>query len=219
MRFIELNHVIRNGMITYKGLPGPSISEYISREESRNHYDPGTEFSISKIDMVGNTGTYIDSPYHRYPDGKDFESILLKDLAHLDGVVIRIPPEIQSIGIELFYEKNIKNKAVLINTGWSNNWGTDQYFNGEHPYITKEAAEYLVKEEVCIVGIDSYNIDDINDRSRPAHSILLKAEIPIIEHMCNLEKLPDSGFWFYAVPERIMGMASLPVRAFAMINK
>lgn len=216
-RLIDLSHQIEHGLVTYKGLPAPIICDFLSREQSRQHYAPGTQFQIGKIEMVANTGTYLDSPFHRYEDGKDLSELELTSLANLDGVVVRAsgePP--RAIDASAFAELDVKAKAVLIHTGWSIHWRTDQYFEG-HPFLTKDAAQFLADKGAAIVGIDSYNIDDTADLSRPAHSILLAAGIPIVEHMCNLRLVCDTGFKFFAVPVKIEGMGTFPVRAFAMV--
>ena len=217
-RHIDLSHVIENGLITYQGLPAPNICDFLSREQSKTHYAPGTEFQIGKIEMVANTGTYLDSPFHRYEDGKDLSELELTSLANLDGEVVRAKKEGQrSIDKARFEGVEIEGKAVLIHTGWAAHWRTDQYFEG-HPFLTKDAAQFLADQGAALVGIDSYNIDDTADLARPAHSILLGAGIPIVEHMCNLEQLPDSGFRFFAVPVKVKGMSTFPVRAFAIVE-
>src|ERR1041385_5757986 len=212
---IDLSHTIAHGLITYKGLPAPIISDFLSREQSREHYAPGTEFQIGRIEMVANTGTYLDSPFHRYEDGKDLSELQLTSLASLEGVVIGVKvkgegakgPEEGAEGKELsgkgdasraidastFEGIDVKGNAVLIHTEWSQYWRTDKYFEGTHPFLTKDAAQYLADQGAALVGIDSYNIDDTAALTRPAHSGLLRAGIPIVEHMCNLERLPDNG--------------------------
>jgi len=216
---IDVSHTIEDGMITYKGLPGPVICDYLSREQSRNHYSEGTEFQIGKIEMVANTGTYIDSPFHRYADGDDLSELSLKSLANLDGIVIRVTGATErAISQEVFRGVDIKDKAILIHTGWAKHWRTDQYFEG-HPYLTAEAAEYLVKERAALVGIDSLNIDDTRDGNRPVHTILLGNKIPILEHLRSLDLLPENGFSFFAVPAKVKGMGSFPVRAFAIVKR
>jgi arylformamidase len=215
--FVDLSHTIEHGMITYQGLPPPTISEFMSREDSREKYEGDTEFQIGKIEMVANTGTYIDSPFHRYPDGKDLSRLPLPSIANLDGIVVRSQPGGRGIGREIFKGHGLQGMAILVYTGWDRRWGTKGYFQ-DHPFLTREAADYLVEAGVALVGIDSLNIDDTSDGRRPAHSILLGAEIPIVEHMCNLGELPDSGFKFFAVPVKIRGFASFPVRAFALIE-
>ena len=218
---IDLSHTIEHGMITYKGLPAPIICDFLSREASKEIYDDGTTFHIGKIEMVANTGTYIDSPFHRYADGKDLSQLALESIANLDGVVFRAMG-IQAIGPELFARVNklvdVRGKAVLIHTGWAQHWGSDQYFE-DHPFLTADAAEWLKSSGAALVGIDSLNIDDIADGGRPVHSILLGADIPIVEHMCHLESLPDSAFKFHAVPAKVKDFGTFPVRAYAVIKK
>lgn len=214
---IEVSHVVEHGMATYKGLPAPMICNYLSREASKSHYVEGTTFHIGRIEMVANTGTYVDVPFHRYANGKDLAEFPLSSLAHLDGAVFHVLPQTRSIGRDLFGDRDLRGKAVLIHTGWDRHWRTEQYFEG-HPFLTQEAAEYLQTAGVTLVGIDSYNIDDTADGMRPAHSILLGAEIPIVEHLCNLQALPDSKFRFSAVPVKIKGMGTFPVRAFAVVH-
>jgi len=222
-RLIDLSHVVEHGLITYKGLPAPIICDFLSREQSRQHYAPGTEFNIAKIEMVANTGTYLDSPFHRYEKGKDLSELELSSLANLEGVIVRGKGEgvkgkeaQRSIGIQELGDIAVKGKAVLIHTGWDAYWETDQYFDGTHPFLTKDAAQFLADQGAALVGIDSYNIDDTADLTRPAHSILLGAGIPIAEHMCNLGDLPNTGFKFFAVPVKVKGMGTFPVRAFAV---
>ena len=215
-KFIELSHVIEAGMITYAGLPGPVISDHLSREDSTAHYAEGTTFQIGKIEMVANTGTYIDTPFHRYSEGADLSGFELSSLANLDGLVLRAAPQTRSINQDLFKGQELNAKAVLVHTGWDQHWRTDQYFD-KHPFFTRDAVEYLSASEVALVGIDSLNIDDTEDGTRPAHTVLLGANIPIVEHMCNLDALPASGFKFFAVPAPVKGMGSFPVRAFAII--
>jgi kynurenine formamidase len=216
-KFIELSHVIEDGMITYTGLPGPVISDHMSRKDAVSHYSEGTTFQIGKIEMVANTGTYIDAPFHRYSEGIDLSGLKMTSIANLDGIVIRAAQGMRSIGKNVFENQNVEGKAVLIHTGWDRHWRTDAYF-ANHPFLTRDAAEYLKSSGAALVGIDSLNIDDTDDGTRPAHSILLKANIPIVEHMCHLDKLPDQGFRFFAVPAPVKGMGSFPVRAFAIID-
>lgn len=215
--FIELSHKIKDGMLTYTGLPGPVIRDYLSREASREHYAPGTTFQIGKIDMVANTGTYIDAPFHRYEAGNDLSELELASVANLDGLVIHADMSSRAIKPQIFNGQDVKHKAVLIHTGWDAHWDTEGYFD-DHPYLTGESAEYLKSAGAVLVGIDSLNIDDNTAGTRPVHTILLGADIPIVEHMCNLAALPSSGFKFFAVPAPIKGMGSFPVRAFAIIE-
>jgi len=214
--FFDLSHSIEHGLITYKGLPAPFICDFLSREKSRAVYAPGTEFQIGKIEMVANTGTYLDSPFHRYPEGKDLSQLSLSSLADLSGLIIRAGSGTErAIGAAAFADVDIKGKAVLIQTGWDRFWTTEKYFEG-HPFLTQEAAQALADRGARLVGIDSYNIDNTADLSRPVHSILLGAEIPIVEHMCGLNPLPNEGFRFFAVPVKVRGFGTFPVRAFAI---
>ena len=212
---VDLSHPIEDGMITYTGLPGPKISDHLSREASRDHYAEGTTFQIGRIEMVANTGTYIDAPFHRYSDGKDLSQLDLDSVANLDGLVFRADPETRAISPDFFQDRDVRGKAVLVHTGWDRHWSTGQYFEA-HPFLTRESAEYLKSAGAVLVGIDSLNIDDNTDATRPAHTILLGADIPIVEHMCNLSSLPGTGFKFFAVPAPVKGMGSFPVRAFAI---
>ena len=166
--------------------------------------------------MVANIGTYFDSPFHRYADGKDLSELSLESVANLDGVVFHADPAKRPIDKSIFGNANVVAKAVLIHTGWDKYWGTEKYFEG-HPFLTRDAAEYLRDHGVSLVGIDSLNIDDISDGQRPAHAILLRADIPVVEHLCNLSKLPDSGFTFYAVPVKVKEFGTFPIRAFAVV--
>jgi arylformamidase len=212
--FTDLSHVIEHGMTTYPGLPGPLICDFLSREASRARYAPGVEFHIGKIEMVANTGTYLDAPFHRYPGGIDIAGLPLASLAHLEALVVRARGAGRAIGPEAFAGRDISGRAVLVRTGWDVHWGTSAYLSG-HPFLTEAAAKYLVNGGAALVGIDSLNIDDIDDGARPVHSRLLGAGIPIVEHLCNMGSLPDEGFRFSAVPAKVAGMGSWPVRAFA----
>ena len=213
---IDVSHTVEDGMITYRGLPAPVICDYWSREYSRQHYTGDTSFHIGKIEMVANTGTYLDSPFHRFEDGKDLSELPLTSLAHLEGVVIRwTSTEQRAIDASAFRGLDLRGKAVLVHTGWDRHWRTDHYFEG-HPFLTAGAAEYLVNAGVVLVGIDSLNIDDTGDGRRPVHTSLLQAEIPIVEHLCRLEKVPEAGFHFFAVPVKVKNFGTFPVRAFAI---
>jgi len=202
MAFVDLSHTIRHGMTTYPGLPGPIICDFLSREASRARYAPGVEFQIGKIEMVANTGTYVDAPFHRYAGGKDLSQLPLESLAGLEAVVIRGPADGRAIDRDAFTGRDLGGKAVLVRTGWDVHWGTATYLDG-NPFLTGEAADYLVREGAALVGIDSLNIDDIKDLTRPVHSALIGAEIPVVEHLCNLGPLPDAGFRFSAVPAKV----------------
>lgn len=214
---IDLSHTVEHGMITYKGLPAPIICDFLSREDSRKHYSPGTEFNIGKIEMVANTGTYVDSPFHRFADGIDLSDLPLESLADLEGIVIRAADAGRAIHAGIFQAMDVKGKAVLVNTGWSRHWRTDQYFEG-HPFLTRDAAEFLVQAGAAFVGIDTYNIDDTTDGARPVHTTLLGSNIPICEHMCNLERLPSAGFRFHAAPVKVKAFGTFPVRAYAVLE-
>ena len=214
---IDVCHTVEHGMITYKGLPAPVISDYLSREASRSRYEPPTEFHIGKIEMVANTGTYIDSPFHRYAHGKDLAALDLHSIANLDGVVVRCTE--RAITEEAFAAVDVKGKAVLVHTGWDRHWRSDEYSSGNHPYITESAATYLAKNGATLVGIDSFNLDATHDGNRPAHSVLLGHDIPIVEHLCGLGELPDSGFKFFAVPVKVREFGTFPVRAFGIVSR
>ncbi len=216
-RFVDLSHVIKDGMITYKGLPAPLICDHLSRLQSCAHYAEGTEFQIGRIDMVANTGTYLDTPYHRYPDGHDLEGLPLERVSGLPGLVVRVAgAEGRAIDWTSFAASPVAGKAVLVQTDWDKHWGTDQYFEG-HPFLTEAAALYLRDQGAKLLGIDSLNIDDTAGGERPVHSVLLAAEIPIVEHMTNLASLPLESFTFSAVPPKVRKMGTFPVRAHAII--
>lgn len=214
---IDLSHTIEDGMITYPGLPGPALTDHLSREESRSHYSGGTEFQIGRIEMVANTGTYIDSPFHRFAGADDLSRLPLPSIANLKGLVVRVARDSgREIDHKRFAGLDVKGKAVLVHTGWAEHWRTERYGQG-HPYLTEDAARWLVGAGAALVGIDSLNIDDTDDGRRPAHTLLLENKIPIVEHLRGLEALPDSGFRFFAVPPKIQGFGSFPVRAFAIV--
>jgi kynurenine formamidase len=214
-KLIDLSHTVEHGMVTYKGLPAPIICDYLSREASRKRYAEGTEFQIGKIEMVANTGTYLDSPFHRYPHGHDLSELSLDSLADLDCVVVRATDRrnraIDRLPIDL---ATLRGKALLVHTGWDAHWRTDQYFE-QHPHLTGDLAEQLGEAGVTLVGIDSFNIDSTDDGTRPVHSALLGAGIPIVEHLCRLDAVPERGARFFAVPVKVKGMGTFPVRAFA----
>ncbi|PZO51213.1 MAG: cyclase [Phormidesmis priestleyi] len=216
-QLIDLSHVVEAGMVTYKGLPAPLICDFLTREASKAYYAEGTTFHIGKLEMVGNTGTYLDSPFHRYADGKDLSELALDSIAELEGVIFHAPPDQTSLGADLFAEADVTGKAVLIHTGWDRHWRTDQYFEG-HPHLTAEAAAWLKAAGARLVGIDSYNIDGTADGQRPAHSILLGADIPIVEHLRGLDQLPEAAFKFSAVPVKVKNFGTFPVRAYAVVE-
>lgn len=215
---VDLSHGIEHGMITYKGLPAPLICDHLSRLKSREIYAEGTEFQIGRIDMVGNTGTYLDVPFHRYADGHDLSALSLDRASNLPGVVVRVEGVVdRAIDWHHFVPVDCRGRAVLVHTGWDRNWGAEGYFEG-HPFLTEKAAFYLRDQGAYLVGIDSFNIDDVSDGTRPVHSALLGAGIPIVEHMTNLGALPSEGFHFHAVPPKIVGMGTFPVRAYAVVG-
>ena len=218
-RLIDLSHTIEHGMVTYPGLPVPVISDWLSRDASQTRYAPGTTFQIGKIELLANTSTYIDAPFHRYDGGKDVADYPLQAVANLEGVLVRATERAgRALDSETFRGQDVKGKAVLVHTGWDLHWRTERYGTG-HPFLTRAAAEHLIAAGAALVGIDSLNIDDAADGARPAHTLLLGAGIPIVEHLCGLRELPDARFRFFAVPVKIRGMGSFPVRAFAVVDE
>lgn len=218
-RRIDLSHVIEDGMITYKGLPAPLMCDHLSREQSRATYAEGTEFQIGKIEMVGNTGTYLDTPFHRYAEGYDLSGLELDRVSGVLAVVVRVAGQKgRAIDWTAFAASDVGGRAVLVHTGWDRHWRTDQYFE-DHPFLTADAASYLRDHGALVVGIDSFNIDDVSGGERPVHTILLGAGIPICEHMTNLDALPIDGFRFWAVPPKVSKMGTFPVRAHAILEE
>jgi kynurenine formamidase len=217
-RFVELSHQIHDGLVTYPGLPAPTIDEHLTREASREKYAPGTEFSIGRITMIANTGTYLDTPSHRFADGVDLSGLSLEQVVDLEGVLVDMTAhESRAIGPDAFDGLEVAGRAVLVQTGWDRHWETEAYGSG-HPFLTADAAEWLAAARPALVGIDSLNIDDGADGSRPAHTKLLAAGIPIVEHLTNLGELPSGGFRFTAAPPLVAGMGTWPVRAYATIE-
>ena len=215
---VDLSHEITEGLVTYQGFPGPHICDFWTREESAAFYDDGSSFHIGRIDMIANTGTYLDAPFHRFADGADLAGLDLAQIAALPGIVVRQPWETSlAVGIEKFDGLDVAGKAVLVHTGWDRHWRSEAYF-ADHPFLTAEAAQWLAYQGARLVGIDSYNIDDTRTRARPVHTTLLGAGILICEHMTNLGALPDQGFAFTAAPPKIAGMGTFPVRAFASLS-
>ena len=225
---VDLSHPIEPGMTTYPGLPGPVVSDFLSREDSRGKYSPGTTFQIGRIEMVANTGTYVDAPFHRIAEGQDIASLPLERLADLEGLVVTLPltagesadhrqQRERTFDADLFEGRDLEGKAVLLHSGWDSYWRTPSYAR-DHPYVTRRAAQVLVSARPSLVGIDSLNIDDTSDGTRPAHTLLLQAGIPIVEHLCNLAQLPAHGFRFHCVPAPFHGVGSFPVRAYAVIT-
>ena len=216
---IDLSHTIHDGLVTYKGLPAPLVCDYLSREASRKNYEGGTEFQIGRLEMVTNTGTYLDCGFHRYADGKDLSETALERFVNLPAVVVRVDHRSRiEVRASDFADVDVAGKAVLVETGWSRHWKTDAYFEN-HSFMTGEAAVALRDRGAVLVGIDSHNIDDTRTRnSRPVHSTLLREEILIVEHLRGLDQLPASGFTFSAVPPKWKGVGTFPVRAFATIS-
>jgi arylformamidase len=215
-RLIELGHQIHHGMVTYPGLPGPELSDYLPREASPARYGPGTEFHIGRISMVANTGTYLDSPSHAFAGVTDVAGLPLQRVADLDGVVVRIGAGRRAIDRDAFAAYEVGGRAVLVHTGWDRHWATERYGTGS-PFLTAAAAEWLVERQAGLVGIDSVNIDDTSGQARPVHRALLAAGIPIVEHLCGLDQLPASGFRFHAAPPQVVGIGTFPVRAYAIL--
>ena len=213
---IDLSHDITHGMVTYPGLPGPDISDHLTREAAERHYGPGTTFHIARISMVANTGTYVDAPSHRFADADDLAMLSLRSLANLDA--IRVPAgSAKAITPGHVSGIAVRGRAVLFHTGWSKHWRTPAYAE-DAPYVSSETAELLVAQRAMVVGIDSVNIDDMADPLRPSHTALLAAGIPIVEHLTNLDQLPEEGFRFFAVPPKIRSVGTFPVRAFAIVG-
>ncbi|WP_437737561.1 cyclase family protein [Sorangium sp. So ce1335] len=216
-RLVDLSHTVEHGMTTYRGVPAPVICDFLSREQSRAVYAEGVEFHIGRIDMVANTGTYVDSPFHRYAGGRDIADLRLESLADLESVVVEARDRpARAIDADAFAGLDLAGKAVLVRTGWSEHWRTDRYFEG-HPFLTRDAARLLAGAGVAFVGVDTYNIDDTADPTRPVHSILLGADIPICEHMTALDELPAAGARLFAVPVKVRAFGTFPVRAFAIV--
>jgi len=212
---LDLSHTIEAGMTTYPGLPGPLVCDFISREASRARYAPDVEFQIGRIELVGNTGTYVDSPFHRYADGADLTALPLSSLADLETVVVRVAPETRAVERCAFEGVDVRGRAVLVHTGFARHWRTERYLS-DNPFLTGEASAHLAHAGAALVGIDSVNIDDLGNLARPAHSVLLGAGIPICEHLTGLEQLPARGARFFAVPPRVRAFGTFPVRAFAI---
>lgn len=215
-RLVDLSHPIEHGMVTYPGLPGPVVSDFLGREASRGHYAEGTTFHIARVRMVANTGTYLDAPFHRFAHGKDVAALPLERLADLPGLVIDATGRGTTLDQDVFAGRDLAGRAVLIRTGWDAHWRTPRYGEG-HPHLARAAAEHLAGAGPALVGIDSLNIDDTNDGVRPAHTLLLSAGIPIVEHLTNLGSLPAQGFRFHAVPAPFHGLGSFSVRAYAIV--
>jgi arylformamidase len=217
-QFVDLSHTITAGLITFPGIPAPTLHPHLTREESRSHYAAGTEFAIDVITMAGNTGTYLDTPYHRYSDGADLADLDLETLVDLPLELFRLTDATaRGIPATVFYDRELHGRAVLLHTGWDQHFGTPAYGTGA-PYLTGDAAAYLIKEGAVLVGIDSINIDDAEtSRERPAHSQLLAAGVHVVEHLTNLSAVPPTGASFTAVPLKVRNFGTFPVRAFARL--
>jgi len=217
-RLVDLSHPIHHGLVTYPGLPAPEISDHLSREASAGEYAPGVTFQIGRISLVANTGTYLDSPWHRYADGADLSGLPLEVLVDLEGVLLRATgTRHRGIDVLELSPLDVRGKAVLLHTGWDVHFATPQY-GYDAPFLTDAGAGWLVEHGPALVGIDSINIDDMADQARPAHSRLLAAGIPIVEHLRGLDQLPPTGFRFSAAPPRIQGLGTFPVRAYALLE-
>jgi kynurenine formamidase len=213
---IDLSHAIFDGLETYPGLPRAVVSAHRRHEDAQPAYEPGTTFHIGRIEMVANTGTYLDAPFHRFPGGADVAALPLEAVAALPGVVVRTGE--RAIGPAALPAGDLRGCAVLFATGWSRHWGSPAYFTG-HPFVTGEAAAELARRGVALAGIDSLNIDDTSGGARPVHTTLLAAGIPVVEHLTGLDALPDDrGFRFFAAPVKVRGMGTFPVRAFALLG-
>lgn len=215
MNLIDLSHDIEHGTVTYPGLPAPEISSHLDFDASHEHYAAGTEFAIGRITMVANTGTYLDTPAHRYRDGHDLGQLSLERCAHLPAVVV---DGTGWLGPEAFEGVDVAGRAVLLRTGWDQHWGTEHYASPDHPHLSESGARHLVAAGAVLVGIDSVNIDDTRTGQRPAHTHLLAAGIPVVEHLTGLDALPAAGFRFTAAPPAVRGLATFPVRAFAVVE-
>ncbi|MGA2325932.1 MAG: cyclase family protein [Bryobacteraceae bacterium] len=213
MGLVDLSHPIEDGMQAYPGLPAPKIGCFLNHEESRARYEGKAEFYLGKVEMACNVGTYLDSPFHRYPEGADLSRVPLESIAGLAGIVIDAAASPGPVSLECA-ESELRGRAVLVRTGWDRRWGTPSYWE-LGPYLSEQAVDLLVRAEAALAGVDFWNVDDTTDLARPAHTRLLAAGIPIVEHLANLAALPRTGFRFYAVPPPLVRGASFPVRAFA----
>lgn len=218
LELVDLSHPIEHGMLTYPGLPVPVIADHLSRADSRERYRGEAEFHIARIEMVANTGTYIDAPFHRFDGATDIGELPLASVAYLRGVLVHLAPAHRALNVEDVTGHDLRGAALLVHTGWSRYWRTDSYGDPAHPYVSRAAAEVLAESGAALVGIDSVNIDDIGDASRPAHTLLLQKGIAVVEHLTNLHALEDRPFTFFAVPAPVKGVGTFPIRAFAAIG-
>ncbi len=218
-RVVDLSHVVSAGLVTYPGLPAPIITPHLTREDSRAKYAPGTEFAMDIITMIGNTGTYLDSPFHRYEGGDDLAALDLSTLVDLPAEVFHVQDAAaRGIPASVFYDRDVAGAAVLLHTGWDRYFARPEYAVGA-PFLTAAAADYLVEQGAALVGIDSLNIDDTEGGGeRPAHTGLLAAGIHVVEHLTNLGELPPSGARFSAAPPAVEGFGTFPVRAYAIVG-
>ena len=217
-RAIDLSHEIVDGMITHPGIPGPTISTFLTHEASAARYAPGTTFEIGRIDLVANTGTYLDTPAHRFAGRADLSDLDLETVVDLDGVLVDVRGQTEkAVGPDAFTGVRVAGRAVLVATGWDRHWGTEAYLS-DNPFLTEAAARHLVTAGAALIGIDSLNVDSLADARRPAHTVILDAGIPLVEHLTGLDQVPPDGFRFFAVPPRIRGMATFPIRAFAIVG-
>ncbi len=216
-RVLDLSHPIADGTVTYPGLPAPAITDHLSREGSRGRYAPGVEFQIGRIDMVANTGTYLDVPFHRFADGHDLAGLDPSRVVDVPGVLVDVGDAV-AIGADLLPGGDLTGMAVLVRTGWDARWGTASYGEAGNPHLTEAGARALARAGAAVVGIDSVNIDAMADGARPAHTVLLEAGIPVVEHLSGLERLAGTSFRFTALPPAIVGMGTFPVRAVAVCD-
>jgi arylformamidase len=214
-RFVELSHEIENGMPAYPGIPGPRIGALLDHETSRPRYEDQAEFYLGMVEIPGNTGTYLDSPFHRDKTGDDLAALELDSVAGLPAVVVDAVGEPRAVDVPM--RDDIRGKALLVRTGWDGHWGQDRYWS-EGPYLSPETIQQLIDAQPALVGVDFSNVDNTEDPARPAHTLLLRSGILIVEHLCNLSAVPDREAFFYAAPLRLRGGASFPVRAFAEIR-
>lgn len=214
VRFVDLSHPIEDGMAAYPGLPSPRVGQHRTHAASRDHYGGQAEFAISRLELVGNVGTYVDSPFHRYPGAPDVSGVPLERLVGLAGVVLDIG-DAPGRAVDVAAPPGVlRDRAVLFRSSWDRRWRTPSYWE-PGPYLSERAVNTLVEAGPALVGVDFWNVDDPDDPRRPVHTALLEREIPIVEHLCDLDRLPTDGFRFFAVPVAVVGAASMPVRAFA----
>jgi kynurenine formamidase len=202
-------------MKTYPGLPEPRVEVFMDYEASRARYAGDTEFFIANLHLCGNTGTYVDSPLHRFRNAPDLAQLPLERLADLPVEVIDARSD-HAIGPSSLRGRALAGKAVLFHTGWSAHWRSDRYFD-PNPHLTEDCCAALLGAGAVFAGIDSVNIDSMADLRRPAHTTLLRAGVPVCEHMTNLGALPVSGGRLHAVPIPWKGGATFPVRAYVIL--